>query len=56
MTEAGDTGATLHAEFNKHASRYQINYTNPITSGEIQDILREEEDSTASASPKKSDK
>jgi len=53
MAETGDTGATLHAEFNKHAYKYQTNYTNPITSGELQDILREEEsDSKADASSK----
>ena len=36
-----DSGATLHAEFNKHAHRYTANYTNPVTSGQIQDSLRE---------------
>lgn len=42
MTETNDTGAMLHAEFNKEAAKYQTNYTNPITGGELQDILREE--------------
>ena len=43
MAETNDTGAMLHAEFNKEAANYQTNYTNPITGGELQDILREEE-------------
>lgn len=38
-----DTGATLHAEFNKHVNGYTANYTNPATSGQIQDALREKE-------------
>ena len=38
-----DTGATLHAEFNKHVNEYTTNYTNPVTSGQIQDDLREKE-------------
>ena len=41
MTE-GDRGATLHAEFNKHVVHYQAKYTNPVTSGQIQDALRNE--------------
>ncbi len=43
MSETNDTGAILHAEFNKETAKYQTNYTNPITGGELQDILREEE-------------
>ena len=39
----GDTGAALHAEFNKHVHEYTANYTNPVTSGQIQDELREKE-------------
>lgn len=42
MTE-GDHGATLHAEFNKHAAHYRAKYTNPVTSGQIQDALRDEQ-------------
>lgn len=43
MTDTGDTGATLHATFNKHVKKYETNYTNPVTSGQVQDMLREEE-------------
>lgn len=43
MAEAKDTGAMLNAGFNKEAATYQTNYTNPITGGELQDILSEEE-------------
>jgi hypothetical protein len=43
LSETNDTGAILHAEFNKETAKYQTNYTNPITGGELQDILREEE-------------
>ena len=39
----GDRGATLHAEFNKHAAHYRAKYTNPVTSGQIQDALRNEQ-------------
>lgn len=56
MTEGNDTGATLHSEFNKQAAKYETNYTTPITGGELQDILREEEaalESKASASQSK---
>lgn len=56
MPEANDTGATLHSEFNKQAARYETNYTTPITGGELQDILREEEaalESNASRSQNK---
>ncbi len=38
---AGDSGATLQAEFNKNVSEQaMVNYTNPETSGQIQDKLR----------------
>lgn len=36
----GDSGATLHDEFNKHAADYSTNYSNPVTSGQLQDALR----------------
>ncbi|WP_312421034.1 hypothetical protein [Anaerospora hongkongensis] len=52
MPEANDTGATLHSEFNKQAARYETNYTTPITGGELQDILREEEAALEMHSPK----
>lgn len=34
-----DSGATMHPEFNKHVFKYTTNYTNPVTSGQIQDYL-----------------
>jgi hypothetical protein len=42
MADTGDSGATLHAEFNKGVKDYTANYTNPVTSGQIQDSLRKE--------------
>lgn len=36
----GDNGALLHDEFNKHAAGYSANYSNPVTSGQLQDALR----------------
>lgn len=44
MADTGDSGATLHAEFNKGVKDYTTNYTNPVTSGQIQDYLRKESD------------
>lgn len=35
-----DSGATMHPEFNKHVFKYTANYTNPVTSGQIQDYLQ----------------
>jgi hypothetical protein len=40
MADTGDSGATLHAEFNKGVKEYTTNYTNPVTSGQTQDSLR----------------
>lgn len=50
MAETGDSGATLHAEFNKGVTDYTTNYTNPVTSGQNQDSLRKE-----ASSPDKSE-
>lgn len=40
----GDSGATMHSEFNKHVFKYTANYTNPLTSGAIQDQFRDIDD------------
>ncbi len=46
-SSAGDTGATQQHEFNKHVADYKVNYDNPPTSGEMQDILRRTERSAS---------
>lgn len=41
----GDSGATQQDEFNKNVSEQpMVNYTNPVTSGQIQDKLRNRRD------------
>lgn len=51
MADTGDSGATLHAEFNKGVTDYTTNYTNPVTSGQNQDSFRKE----SKSSPDKSE-
>ena len=45
MMSSGDTGANMQHIYNKIQSKAPLpKYRNPITSGQIQDILRHEEE------------